>query len=140
MGVSVMPSSGRDLETLRVIQDHQLEVVEIEDLLELVGHSKLETPVTGSQLIAADANVLGGVGHVANARRHPVAHLAGAEEVGDELEPFPVPCVEEGARGRLAVELGHLRVTDFAAATLEASTSSAWKIPETHSTRTTSGA
>src|SRR5687768_14112554 len=83
----------------------QLETVDEERFLELIGHPKLQTPVSWPQVVTGNPDVLGRIGSVADALGLPVAHLARAEKIGHELEPFPVPGKEEWTRRGFAVEL-----------------------------------
>ena len=101
--------------------------------------AQLVAAVARLQLIAADAHVLDRIGRVADARALPVAHLAAADEVGDELEPLAVPREEERTRRRLAIELLDRRRREASAAGGAcAGAISACRMPDGHSTRTTS--
>ena len=99
------PFLGIDVHAGAMIDGDELQAIDEQRFLELVGDAQLVAPVARAELVAADADVLVGIGMVP-AISGPVAHLAAAHEVGHELEAVAVPGVEIRTRRGLAIELG----------------------------------
>ena len=57
------------------------------------------------ELFAATPDGLGRIRNASDARHLPISHLAGPEEIGDELEALAVPREQERARRWFAIEL-----------------------------------
>ena len=85
---------------------HQVKLIEIGDLLEGLGHPQEVSPVPRSDEVRGDAHILRGIRGSVLAGSHEEAQASYAQEVRDELEALPVPCEEDGAGRRLAVDLG----------------------------------
>ena len=83
----------------------ELDVVEEEALLQLVGDPQLEATVLRAQLIRTESHVFLRIRHAPHAGGDEVAHLSGAQEVGHELETRSVPRVQIGTGRGLAVDL-----------------------------------
>ena len=88
-----------------MLDRQQARPVEVEHLLELVGHAQLDPSVAGADTLPGQAHVLLGVGRVAEAGGQPGAHLPPAQEIRHELEPGSVPGEQERAGRGLAVQL-----------------------------------
>src|SRR4051812_40086617 len=89
-----------------MIDSHELQPIDEQHFLELVGHAQLVAAVARLQLLVANPNIFIGVRLTPHRWRDPVAHLAAAHEVGDELETGAIPGKQEWARGRLPIEFG----------------------------------
>ena len=92
-----------------MVDRDQLQAVEEQRLLQLVGDSNVVAAVLLAQLLLIDAYKLDRIGSVVGAGPFPVTHFTAAEEIGDELEAVAVPGVQERTRGRFAIEFldGH---------------------------------
>ncbi len=86
-----------DVDAGAMIHRHELQAIDEQRLLELVGDPQLVAAVARAQLIAADADVFVGIGMAPLARSGPAAHLTAAHEVGHELEARAVPRKEKRA-------------------------------------------
>src|SRR5262249_34515656 len=97
----------------RGCHDQQLELVQEQSLLELVRHPELETSTLRTQLSIRDPDVLDRMRSVSLVQTLPRPHLPAAQEIGHELEAASIPRKEEGARGRLPIQLDKSELAGF---------------------------